>query len=128
MKAKLSNARISPKKMNLVAGLIRREQVNKAINLLSFTNKKGAELLEKLLKSAVANAVNNFGQKEIELIIDEVKVTKGQTFKRSMPVSRGRAHPIKKVNSHVTIFLKAVSTAKPESKKTEKKAKETSKQ
>lgn len=115
MKAKLSNARISPKKMNIVAGLIRRIKVGEAQDMLRFTNKKAAKMLLKLLDSAVANAEHNFKQKPAELVIDEVKVTKGSTFKRYRPVSRGRAHPYKHVNSHVTIMLKAeaATPAKP---------------
>ncbi|PIQ77927.1 50S ribosomal protein L22 [Candidatus Peregrinibacteria bacterium CG11_big_fil_rev_8_21_14_0_20_41_10] len=122
MKARLSNARISPKKMNLVAGLIRRADVNKAAQLLKFTNKKAAGILLKLLESAIANAVNNFDQKRDELIIDEIKVTKGSTYTRAMPASRGRSNPIKKVNSHVTFFLKAQTVVKKAAKKTAEKA------
>ena len=106
MKAHLRNARISPKKMNLIAGMVRRQPVTQALDFLKVLNKKGAEMLYKLVASAAANAEHNFSQNSKELMIDEVKVTKGSTLKRIMPVSRGRAHRIEKVNCHVSVILK----------------------
>ncbi|MCD6109169.1 50S ribosomal protein L22 [bacterium] len=105
MKAIARNVRISPKKVNLVAGLVRRKNVKEALNILKFTPKKGAKILYKVLHSAVANAENNFKQKPDLLVIKEIIVTEGPTFKRSVPVSRGRVHPILKRNSHITVTV-----------------------
>jgi large subunit ribosomal protein L22 len=121
MKAKLSNANISPKKMNLVAGLVRKASVVDALNTLKFANKKAAKVLYKVVASAMSNAENNFGQKREELMIEEVKVTKGQTLKRFIPVSRGRAHPLVHVYSHVIVMLKAgIEVQKPVKKAAKK--------
>lgn len=103
MKAILKNARISPKKMNLVAGLVRGKKANEALAQLKFTPKKGADILYKVLHSAISNATNNFRQKKENLVIKSILVTKGMTYKRGIPVSRGRYHPILKRNSHVVV-------------------------
>lgn len=105
MQATLKNARITPKKVNLVASLIRRESVEGALNTLQFTPKKAAQLLYKLLQSAVSNAETNFNQTKDSLYIEEVKVSKGMRLKRINPISRGRAHPIIKDCSHIQIIL-----------------------
>lgn len=89
--------------MNLIAGLVRKKKAQEALDQLKFTPKKGAELLYKVLHSAVSNATNNFKQKKENLIIKSILVTKGMTYKRGIPVSRGRYHPILKRNSHVTV-------------------------
>lgn len=78
-----------------------------AVDILKFTPKKGARLLKKLLESAIANAENNFKQNKNELYIKEIIVTEGPTLKRSMPISRGRTHPILKRTAHITIKLEA---------------------
>lgn len=120
VKAIARNIRISPKKANLVAGLVRKKKAQEALDILKFTPKKGAKLLYKVLHSAVANAENNFKQKKDSLIIKEIVVTQGPTFKRSVPVSRGRVHPILKRNAHITVTLgldeKAEKQEKPEAK------------
>jgi len=105
VKAIARNVRISPKKVNLVAGLVRRKNAEEALSILKFTPKKGAKILYKLLHSALANAENNFKQKRDSLFVKEIVVTEGPTFKRSVPVSRGRVHPILKRNSHITITV-----------------------
>ena len=120
MKAIARNIRISPKKANLVAGLVRKKKAQEALDILKFTPKKGAKLLYKVLHSAMANAENNFKQKKDSLIIKEIVITQGPTFKRSVPVSRGRVHPILKRNSHITITL-----GLEEKDEKEKKAEET---
>lgn len=103
MKSSLKNARISPKKMNLVAGLVRGKSVNEALSQLKFTPKKGAEILYKVLQSAVSNATNNYNQKPENLVVKSILVTKGMTYKRGIPVSRGRYHPILKRNSNIVV-------------------------
>ncbi len=105
MKAIARSQRITSKKINLVAGLVRRKDVTEAMNILKFTPKKGAKILSKIIQSAIANAENNFKQEKPSLFIQEIVVTEAPTMKRSIPVSRGRSNPILKRNSHVSVFL-----------------------
>lgn len=105
MKAIAKHVRISPKKANLVAGLVRNKNAMEALDILKFTPKKGAKILYKVLHSAVANAENNFKQKKDALIVKEIVVNEGRTLKRSVPVSRGRVHPILKRTSHITVTV-----------------------
>lgn len=126
MKAIARNIRISPKKANLVAGLVRRKNAAEALDTLKFTPKKGAKVLYKVLHSAVANAENNFKQKRDALVIQEIIVTQAPTYKRSVPVSRGRVHPILKRNSHITVTVgleDGKEVAKPEVKEEKTEAK-----
>ncbi|QQR83421.1 50S ribosomal protein L22 [Candidatus Peregrinibacteria bacterium] len=116
MKAILRNIRISPKKANVVAGLVRGKSVNTALETLQFTPKKGADILYKVVHSAASNAKHNFKQSFEELEVTKVIVTKGPTLKRSLPVSRGRAHPIRKRTAHITVEVGA-PTAEKEVKK-----------
>jgi len=119
MKAIARTIRITPKKANLVAGMIRKKSTEQALDILKYTPKKAAKILQKLLNSAVANATNNFKQDKKSLFISQIIVTKGPTLKRSVPVSRGRAHPILKRTSHITIELGLI-TATPKTEKDEK--------
>lgn len=105
MKSIARSLRITSKKINLVAGLVRRKDVTEAMNILKFTPKKGAKILSKIIQSAIANAENNFKQERPSLYIQEIVVTEAPTMKRSIPVSRGRSNPILKRNSHVSVFL-----------------------
>ena len=124
MKASLRNIRISPKKLNLVAELVRGETAEKAINLLTFTPKRGALPLKKLIQSAVANAENNFKQSRKSLVIKEIKVSQSFTLKRGVSGSRGRVEPMLKRTAHAHVYLEAaktVPTAKTETKQPEAK-------
>ena len=114
MKALLSNIRISPDKANLVAGMVRGEMVNAALEQLSFTPKKGAKILYKVIASAAANAEHNLKQNRDTLYIKEIVVSKGPTYKRGVSVSRGRVHPILKRTAQirVTVDVKASAPAK----------------
>lgn len=103
MKAILRQIRISPKKANLVAGMVRGKAAEEALAMLKFMPKKGAKILYKVVHSAVANAENNMGQDRKELEIKKILVTKGATYKRNNPISRGRAQPILKRTSHITV-------------------------
>ncbi len=103
MKAALRKIRISPKKANLVAGMVRGKKVNEALAILKFMPKKGADIIYKVVHSAAYNAKNNFKQSLDDLIITQILVTKGPTYKRSQPISRGRAHPIRKRTAHITV-------------------------
>lgn len=125
MKAILRRIRISPLKANLVAGIVRGKKVNEALQLLNHMPKKAAKILYKVVHSAASNAKNNFDQSIDDLTISKILVTKGPTYKRSVPVSRGRAQPIRKRTSHITVEVsipeKAVEPKAAAPKKTEKK-------
>lgn len=82
-------------------------ETGEAMNFLKFAPKKGAELLYKVVNSAVSNAVHNDKQKKEDLIIDTLIITKGIVYKRGRPVSRGRMHPILKRTSNVRLELQA---------------------
>lgn len=103
MKAVRKYVRISPKKVNVVAGLVRNKKVKTALAELKFLNKKPAQEVYKAVKSASANAVNNFAQKEEELVIKSLLIVPGPTLKRINPVSRGRARRILKRTSHIFV-------------------------
>ena len=103
MKAVLRKIRISPKKVNLVAGIVREKKVSDALATLKFMPKKAAKIIYKVVQSAAANAKNNFKQSPDDLFITRLLVTKGPTYKRSLPISRGRTHPILKRTSHITV-------------------------
>ena len=105
MKSIARSIRITSKKLNLVAELVRLKNAVDALNILKFTPKKGAKILHKVVNSAVANAVNNFKQERPSLFIQEVIVTEGPTLKRSVSISRGRVNPILKLTDHVTVIL-----------------------
>lgn len=120
MKASLRDIRISPKKLNLVAELIRNQTVENADNILKYTPKRGAKLLRKLLLSAVANAENNFKQKKETLAIREVKVSKAFTLHRSIPAGKGSSRRILKYASHAHIYLDQAVKAEPKTEKPKK--------
>ncbi len=103
--AKLRQARITPQKARLVADQIRGLPVDKAINLLTFSNKKAAGLIKKVLESAIANAEHNDGADVDELKVKTIMVDEGPIMKRFMPRARGRANQIFKRTSHVTIVV-----------------------
>lgn len=100
--AKLSNYRQAPRKVRLIADLIRGKSAERAIALLSMLPKRGAEPMLKLVKSAIANAKD---VPAAELYIEKVEVNGGIVFKRHMPRARGRAAQILKRTSHVTLAL-----------------------
>lgn len=108
MKAYLKQIRIAPKKMALIAKLVRLKGVQEALNLLKFTPKKGAPVLRKLILSASANAENNFQKQSTDLFIKKILVDSGPTLKRGLPVSRGRMHPIKKRTSKILVELSSL--------------------
>lgn len=124
MKATAKSLRITPKKLNLIADLVRNKDAADAMEILDFLPKKGAKILNKVVTSAVANAKTNFKQDESSLYIKEILVSKASTFKRWLPGSRGRVNPILKRNSHVTVVIAVKENPKPKkaSAKTTKKA------
>ncbi len=122
MKSLLKNTRISPKKANLVAGLVRGVMVEDALAQLKFTPKKAARLLYKAIDSAAANAENNLKQNRSNLYIKEIIVTKGPTYKRGVPVSRGRQHPIMKRTAQIRVTVDVMSGASTKKASKAKKA------
>ncbi|NVK30865.1 MAG: 50S ribosomal protein L22 [Gammaproteobacteria bacterium] len=104
-KATLRFARISPQKIRLVADQVRGLPVEDALNILKFSNKKGGDLLCKLLESAMANAENNNGADVDELYVSEVYADAGPVLKRMRARAKGRGTRILKRTSHVTIAV-----------------------
>ena len=107
MKASATHIRISPRKVRMVVDTVRGKSVSQALSILGFTRKKAASPVQKLLKSAVANALENGGVNDADaLVIDRIMVDEGPTLKRYMPRARGRATPIRKRTSHIRIMLR----------------------
>lgn len=103
--AKLRYARLSPQKGRLVADQIRGLPVEKALDTLAFSNKKAADLIKKVLDSAIANAENNEGADIDELKVKAVCVDEGPVMKRIQPRAKGRANRIIKRTSHITVTV-----------------------
>ncbi len=106
--AKLNNVPSSPRKMRLVADMIRGQEVDIALNILKFESKQGAARLEKLLISAISNWQNKFEDERLEeanLYVKEIKVDSGRMLKRLRPAPQGRAHRIRKRSNHVTLVV-----------------------
>ena len=104
-RAYLKHIRISPRKVQIVCDLIRGKSVQQAAGILLNTNKSSSEPMMKLLKSAMANAENNFGMNAENLYVASCFVCPGPILKRIMPRAQGRAFRINKRTSHVTIVL-----------------------
>jgi len=119
-KAKLRYLRMSPKKVRLVADLIRGMQVEKALDQLNFLNKAASQPLTKLVNSAVSNAVNNFELVKENLFIKEIRVDQGGILKRWKPRAHGRATPIRKRMSHVLLVLDEIDPTSAKKVKTNK--------
>ena len=101
--AKLSGARISAQKARLVADQIRGKKVDEALNLLTFSGKKAADLIKKVLESAIANAEHNEGADVDDLRVSTVFVNEGRSMKRIRPRAKGRADRIIKRSCHITV-------------------------
>ena len=104
--AKLKYIRIAPRKVKIVLDLIRGKDTAEAMAILKHTPKAACEDLQKLLKSAVANAENNFGMDPDRLYVAQCYATPGPILKRIRPMSHGRAYHIYKRTSHVTLVVK----------------------
>ena len=104
--ATLKYARISSRKVKIVADLIKGKDIDEAIAILKCTPKASSEMLEKLLKSAIANAENNHNMTHEKLYIADIYANQGPTLKRIRPAAKGSAVRIRKRTSHVTIVLK----------------------
>ena len=106
VRAILRHTRLAPQKTRLVANLIHGKNVGDAMNILQFTRKKAARVLQKLLKSALANAEENHKVVDVDdLFIQRVSVDQGVVWKRTMPRARGSANVIRKRTSNVTLVL-----------------------
>ena len=105
-RATLKFERISSRKVKIVADLIRGKDVDEALAIMKFTPKASSEVLEKLLKSAIANAENNHDMKHENLYVAEIFANQGPTLKRIRPAAKGSAVRIRKRTSHITIVLK----------------------
>ena len=106
--AKLNNCPTSPRKMRLVADLVRGQKVERALNILRFSSKEASRKLETLVKSAINNWVQkneDASMEEAGLFIKEIRVDGGMMLKRLRPAPQGRAHRIRKRSNHVTIVL-----------------------
>ena len=111
--AQLNDSKISPRKMRMVADLIRGVEVNKALNILSHNSKFAAVGLEKLLRSAISNwEQKNEGKdlSEEKVFVKSIEVAGGAMLKRIQPAPQGRAHRIRKRSNHVTIIVDGVNS------------------
>ncbi len=98
--------RLAPRKVSLVASLVRGRTVSDALIILEHTPKRAAKDIAKVIKSAKANATNTHGIKADNLVIDTLTVTAGPRLKRFKPASRGRALPFQKKTSHITVVVR----------------------
>ena len=113
--AVLKNCPTSPRKMRLVADMVRGMEVNRAIDVLKFSSKESSRRLEKLVMSAIANwQAKNEGSRleESNLYVKNISVDSGRILKRLRPAPQGRAHRIKKRSNHVTVSLDSLTIAK----------------
>ena len=105
-RATLKFARISSRKVKIVADLLRGKNIDEALAIVKFTPKAASEIVEKLLKSAMANAENNHNMAHEKLYVAEIYANQGPTLKRIRPAAKGSAVRIRKRTSHITIVLK----------------------
>jgi large subunit ribosomal protein L22 len=114
--AKLRNVPTAPRKMRMVADLIRGQKVNKALSILKYEPKDGAARLEKLLLSAISNWQNRNEDVRLEdadLYVKSIMVDGGRMLKRYRPAPQGRAHRIRKRSNHVTIIIDSLKATEP---------------
>jgi len=109
-KASAKYVRITPRKMRLVADLVRGKKVNEAVNMLGFTNKRAAGPIEKVVRSALANLMQQDAAAKLDpadAIVQEIRVDEGPMLKRWRPRAMGRAYHIQKKTSHLTVVVSA---------------------
>jgi large subunit ribosomal protein L22 len=123
IRAKLSNLRTAPRKVRQVIDLVRGKKAVEAQSILLFTTNKSARNVLKLLNSAIASARHNFSLDESNLYISKILADEGPTLKRSHPMSRGRAYPIMKRTSHITLVLSEINPTKNKEEKISNKKK-----
>lgn len=105
MKAFVNNVRIAPKKLRVIAEIVRGMEASKALDVLKFMPKKGALIMHKVMASAAANAVHNDNMNLADLKVARVTVDRGIVYRRSQPISRGRSHRILKPTCVVSVHL-----------------------
>ena len=105
VKAVAKGVRISPRKVSVVAALVRGRSVEDALTILEHTPRRSALAVSKVIKSAKANADHNHGYKPATLQITEISVTAGPRIKRYRPISRGRANPFQRKSSHIRVIV-----------------------
>ena len=105
-RTELRNARISSRKVKIVIDTIRGKDAREAVAILRYTNKAAAPMVQKLVKSAIANAVNNHHMDETKLYVAEIYANQGPTMKRIRAATQGRANRIRKRTSHTVVVLK----------------------
>ena len=103
--AKAKTVRIAPRKARLVVDLIRGKNVSEALAILQFTPRAGSPIVEKVLRSAIANAEHNYDLDAQNLYVSEAYVDEGPTLKRFRPRAKGSASPINKRTSHITVVV-----------------------
>lgn len=113
IRAVSKSVRVSPRKVRLVAEVIRNQKADDALRTLYLLKKRGSLVLEKTLKSAIANATNNANLKREDLVIKSLDVLEAPAYKRYHPSTRGRIHPYKKRGSHITIVLEDLKVEAP---------------
>ena len=123
VQATAKNVRISPRKVSVVAALVRGRTVNDAITILEHTPRRSATAVKKAVESAKANAGHNHNYKTETLQIIEISVTPGRSLKRYRPAAHGRALPFERKSSHIRVIVDGEQRAakKPIAKKTEEK-------
>lgn len=107
-KAVAKTVRIAPRKARIVIDLIRGKQVGEAIAILKYTPRAASPIIEKVLKSAIANAEHNYDLDVNSLVVSEAFVDEGPTLKRFRPRAKGSASPINKRTSHITVVVSEV--------------------
>ena len=114
VKATAKFLRISPRKVKLVIDIVRGKNVEEAVDVLTFTHKKAALMVKKVVQSAASNATANNNMNEDDLFISKIYVNEGPTLKRFKPRARGRATRIRKRTSHITVFVSDGKERSPE--------------
>jgi len=104
-KAIAKSVRIAPRKARLVADLVRGKSLAQALVILANTNKAASPIIDKVIKSAAANAINNHSMNEETLYVKEILVNEGTTLKRFRPRAKGSASPIMKRTSHISVVI-----------------------
>ncbi len=120
VKVKTSNLRISPRKVKIVADLLRNKKAKEVLIELKYLPNKAAGLIAKTVNSAIANAKNNFNLDENQLFITEIKANQGQSYKRIKFRARGGRDIVIKRNTHLTVVLSTTEKLKKKSKKSKK--------
>lgn len=120
VKAQAKGVDMTPRKVGIVASLVRGTSVANALTILEHTPRRAAIPVSKVIASAKANAVNNHNMNGDDLVISELHVSPGPRMKRFRPVARGSAHPYQKKTTHITVVVTGSEKAKPKSTTTVK--------